>query len=120
MINLCQKPLVIVESPAKAKTISKYLGSDYIVKSSVGHIRDLPKGKSKKPSQRNTISKDLPDDEKKIKKINERKRLIRRMGIDPDNGWTANYEIIPEKEKVIKELKKAAKSVESIFLATDA
>ena len=114
------KTLVIVESPAKAKTISKYLGSDYIVKSSVGHIRDLPKGKSKKPAQRNTIPKDLPDDEKRrLKKINERKRLVRRMGIDPDNGWAANYEIIPEKEKVIKELKTAAKSVESIFLATD-
>ena len=114
------KTLVIVESPAKAKTISKYLGSEYIVKSSVGHIRDLPKGKSKKPSQRNIIPKDLPEDEKRrLKQINERKRLIRRMGIDPDNGWTANYEIIPEKEKVIKELKKAAKSVESIFLATD-
>ena len=114
------KTLVIVESPAKAKTISKYLGSDYIVKSSVGHIRDLPKGKSKKPTQRNTIPKDLPEDEKRrLKKINERKRLIRRMGIDPDNGWLANYEIIPEKEKVIKELKTAAKSVESIFLATD-
>ena len=41
------KTLVIVESPAKAKTISKYLGSDYIVKSSVGHIRDLPKGSLK-------------------------------------------------------------------------
>jgi DNA topoisomerase-1 len=103
------KTLVIVESPAKAKTISKYLGSDYIVKSSVGHIRDLPKGKSKKPTQRNTIPKDLPEDEKRrLKKINERKRLIRRMGIDPDNGWLANYEIIPEKEKVIKELKTAA------------
>tara|TARA_B100001029_G_scaffold8860_1_gene6207 strand:- start:370 stop:2997 length:2628 start_codon:yes stop_codon:yes gene_type:complete len=114
------KTLVIVESPAKAKTISKYLGSEYIVKSSVGHIRDLPKGKSRKPSQRNIIPKDLPEDEKRrLKQINERKRLIRRMGIDPDNGWTANYEIIPEKEKVIKELKKAAKSVESIFLATD-
>ena len=114
------KTLVIVESPAKAKTISKYLGSDYIVKSSVGHIRDLPKGKPKKPSQRNTIPKDIPEDEKRrLKKINERKRLIRRMGIDPDNGWIANYEIIPEKEKVIKELKTAAKSVESIFLATD-
>ena len=114
------KTLVIVESPAKAKTISKYLGSEYIVKSSVGHIRDLPKGKSKKPLQRNTIPKDLPEDEKRrLKQINERKRLIRRMGIDPDNDWAANYEIIPEKEKVIKELKKAAKSVESIFLATD-
>ena len=114
------KTLVIVESPAKAKTISKYLGPEYIVKSSVGHIRDLPKGKSKNPSQRNTIPKDLPEDEKRrLKQINERKRLIRRMGIDPDNGWAANYEIIPEKEKVIKELKKAAKSVDSIFLATD-
>ena len=114
------KTLVIVESPAKAKTISKYIGSDYIVKSSVGHIRDLPKGKSKKPAQRNTIPKDLPDDEKRrLKKINERKRLVRRMGIDPDNGWAANYEIIPEKAKVIKELKTAAKSVDSIYLATD-
>jgi len=114
------KTLVIVESPSKAKTISKYLGSDYIVKSSVGHIRDLPKGKSKTPVQRNTIPKDLPEDEKRrLKKINERKRLVRRMGIDPDNGWAANYEIIPEKEKVIKELKAAAKSVDTIFLATD-
>ena len=114
------KTLVIVESPSKAKTISKYLGSDYIVKSSVGHIRDLPKGKSKTPAQRNTIPKDLPEDEKRLlKKINERKRLVRRMGIDPDNGWAANYEIIPEKEKVIKELKTAAKSVDTIFLATD-
>ena len=114
------KTLVIVESPSKAKTISKYLGSDYIVKSSVGHIRDLPKGKSKTPVQRNTIPKDLPEDEKRLlKKINERKRLVRRMGIDPDNGWAANYEIIPEKEKVIKELKAAAKSVDNIYLATD-
>ena len=114
------KTLVIVESPAKAKTISKYLGSDYIVKSSVGHIRDLPKGKSKSASARNIIPKDLPEDEKRrLKKINERKRLVRRMGIDPDNGWAANYEILPEKEKVIKELRRAAKSVESIFLATD-
>ena len=114
------KILVIVESPSKAKTISKYLGSDYIVKSSVGHIRDLPKGKSKTSVQRNTIPKDLPEDEKRLlKKINERKRLVRRMGIDPDNGWAANYEIIPEKEKVIKELKAAAKSVDTIFLATD-
>ena len=114
------KTLVIVESPSKAKTISKYLGSDYIVKSSVGHIRDLPKGKSKTPTQRNTIPKDLPEDEKRLlKKINERKRLVRRMGIDPDNDWAVNYEIIPEKEKVIKELKTAAKSVDTIFLATD-
>ena len=43
------KSLVIVESPAKAKTINKYLGNDYVVKSSVGHIRDLPAGSKKKP-----------------------------------------------------------------------
>ena len=53
------KSLVIVESPAKAKTISKYLGSEYIVKSSVGHIRDLPKGKTKRPPTRNVIPKDI-------------------------------------------------------------
>ena len=45
--------------------------------------------------------------------------LIRRMGIDPDNGWTADWQIIPEKEKVIKVLRKAAKGVEHIYLATD-
>ena len=58
-------------------------------------------------------------EKRRLKKINERKRLIRRMGIDPDNGWVANYEIIPEKEKVIKSLKKAAKGVDHIYLATD-
>jgi DNA topoisomerase-1 len=112
--------LVIVESPAKAKTISKYLGSDYIVKSSVGHIRDLPKGKTKRNPIRNTIPKDLPQEEKlRLKKENERKRLIRRMGVDPDNGWIAEYEVIPDKEKVIKDLKKSAKNVDQIYLATD-
>ena len=44
--------LVIVESPAKAKTISKYLGNEFIVKSSVGHVRDLPKGKKRKAQKR--------------------------------------------------------------------
>ena len=112
--------LVIVESPAKAKTISKYLGSDYIVKSSVGHIRDLPKGKTKRTPIRNTIPKDLPQEEKlRLKKENERKRLIRRMGVDPDNDWQAEYEVIPDKEKVIKDLKKSAKNVDQIYLATD-
>ena len=57
------KSLVIVESPAKAKTISKYLGNEYIVKSSVGHIRDLPKGKSKAKRQ-NSIPKMLAQKKK--------------------------------------------------------
>ena len=113
------KSLVIVESPAKAKTISKYLGTEYIVESSVGHIRDLPK-KGGAVRSRSTIPKDLsPEEKAKLKEINARKSLIRRMGIDPDNGWNANWQIIPEKEKVLKSLKKAAKNVDNIYLATD-
>ena len=113
------KSLVIVESPAKAKTISKYLGSEYIVESSVGHIRDLPK-KAAPNSKRAFIPKDVSPEEKiRLKAINDRNRLIRRMGIDPDNGWIADWQIIPEKEKVIKSLKKAAKGVDHIYLATD-
>mgnify|MGYP001177077247 FL=1 len=113
------KSLVIVESPAKAKTISKYLGSEYIVESSVGHVRDLPK-KASPNTKRSSIPKDLSPEEKiRLKSINDRNRLIRRMGIDPDNGWKADWQIIPEKEKVIKSLKKAAKGVDHIYLATD-
>ena len=113
------KSLVIVESPAKAKTISKYLGSEYIVQSSVGHIRDLPK-KGTGVSKRSSIPKNIsPEEKARLKTLNERKRLVRRMGIDPDNGWDADWQIIPGKEKVLKDLKKAAKNVENIYLATD-
>ena len=113
------KSLVIVESPAKAKTISKYLGSEYIVESSVGHIRDLPK-KGSGTSKRSSIPKNIsPEEKARLKAVNDRNRLIRRMGIDPDNGWKADWQIIPEKEKVLKSLKKAAKNVDNIFLATD-
>ena len=113
------KSLVIVESPAKAKTISKYLGSEYIVQSSVGHIRDLPK-KGTGTSKRSSIPKHIsPEEKARLKAVNDRNRLIRRMGIDPDNGWKAEWQIIPEKEKVLKSLKKAAKNVDNIYLATD-
>ena len=113
------KSLVIVESPAKAKTISKYLGSEYIVESSVGHIRDLPK-KGSGTSKRSSIPKNIsPEEKARLKAVNDRNRLIRRMGIDPDNGWKADWQIIPEKEKVLKSLKKAAKNVDNIYLATD-
>lgn len=73
------KALVIVESPAKAKTINKYLGSDYVVKSSVGHIRDLPtSGSASKKGAAST------DDKTKTKaKKNERDALVNRMGVDP-------------------------------------
>jgi len=81
-----KKGLVIVESPSKAKTIQKYLGREYIVKASVGHIKDLPKSK---------------------------------LGVDPAKGFEPDYQIIPAKLKVIEELKKYAKDVPVLFLATD-
>lgn len=79
--------LVIVESPAKAKTIEKYLGKGYVVKSSVGHVRDLPK-----------TNKDA---------------------IDIDGGFVPRYIISPGKEKVIKDLKAAAKKADAVLLASD-
>ncbi len=84
------KKLLIVESPAKTKTISKYLGNNYIVKSSVGHIRDIPKSSSKKAN-----------------------------AIEIENNFKPNYQIIPGKEKIIADLKSAAKKVDEVLLATD-
>jgi DNA topoisomerase-1 len=78
--------LVVVESPAKAKTIKKYLGSGYTVKASVGHIKDLPKSK---------------------------------IGVDVEHDFQPEYSVIKGKEKVLNELKKAAKNVDKVFLATD-
>lgn len=84
------KNLVIVESPAKAKTIEKYLGGDFTVLSSIGHIRAIPK-KSKDGSP----------------------------VIDIQNGFKTQYEVDPEKKKVIAELKKAVKAAYTVWLATD-
>lgn len=79
--------LVIVESPAKAKTIEKYLGKGYTVKASVGHVRDLPKS-----------NKDA---------------------VDIDGGFVPHYIVSPGKEKVISDLKAAAKKADAVLLATD-
>jgi len=79
------KTLVVVESPAKAKTIKKYLGSKYEVMASKGHIRDLPK----------------------------------KLGIDIEKGFQETYEVVPGKEKVVQELKQAAKEVDEVLLASD-
>lgn len=108
------KALVIVESPAKAKTINKYLGNNYVVKSSVGHIRDLPKSGGSS-SQKNTNSANKV---KKVKK-DEHQALVNRMGVDPYHGWKANYQILPGKEKVVAELRSLASDAEHIYLATD-
>jgi DNA topoisomerase-1 len=90
------RSLVIVESPAKARTINKYLGRDYMVKASLGHVKDLPK---------KDFGIVLPEDGKN--------------GKNPETHFEPTYEIIPGKGKVIAELKKAARSAEKIFLATD-
>ena len=78
--------LVIVESPAKAKTINKILGKEFTVKASVGHIKDLPE-------------KDL--------------------GVNIENNFEPQYVVIPGKEKIIRELKKASKEADKVFLAPD-
>jgi len=80
------KNLVIVESPTKTKTLSRFLGKDYTILATVGHIIDLPKSK---------------------------------LGIDVDDSFRPDYSVIKGKEKVIKELKKAAKKADAIFLAPD-
>lgn len=110
------KTLVIVESPAKAKTINKYLGSGYVVKSSVGHIRDLPtSGSTVKKSVGSATGKAVG---KKVKK-DEKTALVSRMGVDPWHGWQADYQILPGKEKVVAELKSLAATADRIYLATD-
>ncbi|MHA3738759.1 type I DNA topoisomerase [Pseudomonas sp. Eth.TT006] len=116
------KSLVIVESPAKAKTINKYLGNQYVVKSSIGHIRDLPTSgsasASKEPAAKRgkAAAGEAPVLTPKEK---ARKQLVSRMGVDPDHGWKAQYEILPGKEKVIEELRRLAKDADTIYLATD-
>ncbi|MDQ2075577.1 type I DNA topoisomerase [Marinimicrobium sp. ABcell2] len=120
------KSLVIVESPAKAKTINKYLGSDFVVKSSIGHIRDLPTSGGSKPvdpkeraRQAAQTRKMAPKEKAAYKAKKQKQQLINRMGIDPEHGWEAHYEILPGKEKVVDELRKLAARADTIYLATD-
>ncbi|WP_430461986.1 type I DNA topoisomerase [Thalassolituus sp. LLYu03] len=120
------KSLVIVESPAKAKTINKYLGKDFVVKSSVGHIRDLPASGSGQPvdakeraKQAALTRKMSPEEKAEYKKRKSHDQLIARMGVDPDHSWQANYQVLPGKEKVVDELKRLAKDADHIYLATD-
>lgn len=120
------KSLVIVESPAKAKTINKYLGADFVVKSSIGHIRDLPTSGAAKPvdakerAKLAAATRKLSVEEKAAQKESKGKsQLVARMGIDPENGWQAQYQILPGKEKVVDELKKLAEKADTIYLATD-
>ena len=116
------RSLVIVESPAKARTINRYLGPEYLVKSSVGHIRDLPVGgkagareRRAAPGARKAPARTTPAERRR----QARRQLVRRMGVDPDNGWRATYEVLPGKEKVVGELKRLAGKDGPVFLATD-
>ena len=112
------KSLVIVESPAKAKTINKYLGKDFIVKSSVGHVRDLPTaGQSTGEKKAAAISTKgmSPEEKARVKKEKDRKALIKKMGINPYHDWDANYQILPGKEKVVSDLQKLAKDADYVY-----
>lgn len=93
-VDSAGKHLVIVESPAKAKTINQYLGSDYVVMASVGHVRDLP-SKAPKGSKQ-----PVP-------------------GVDLENQFEPTYEVLPGKQKVVTDLKRAAKQAADIWFATD-
>ena len=93
------KRLVIVESPAKAKTIAKYLGSDFEVLASVGHIRDLAE------------PKDVPAEQKK--------GPLGKFSIDVDNDFLPFYVVSPGKSKTVSDLKAALKKADELYLATD-
>ena len=95
-----KRALIVVESPAKAKKIGSYVGSDYIVKASVGHIRDLP-----------NKAADIP---RKIKD-----EPWSRLGVNPDAGFEPVYIVPPEKKKVVKDLKEALAQADELILATD-
>ena len=113
------RSLVIVESPAKARTINRYLGKEYLVKSSVGHVRDLPAGGRAKRGKEAAGGRKAARKSAADPRVRARRQLVQRMGVDPDRGWRATYEVVPGKEKVVGELKKLAAASERVFLATD-
>ena len=112
------RSLVIVESPAKAKTINKYLGRDYTVKASIGHVMDLPK---------KTIGIRLPDEEPKKKKKGKGKKgkaepeKVNRKPITLDDAriFEPTLQIISGKGKVINDLRKSASTATAVYLAGD-
>jgi DNA topoisomerase-1 len=95
-----KRTLVIVESPAKAKTIAGYLGSDYMVESSIGHIRDLPNNASEIPAK----YKEEP---------------WARLGVDTEHDFAPLYVVDARKKKVVSDLKAKLKNADQLLLATD-
>ncbi len=111
------RSLVIVESPGKAKTINKYLGRNYIVKASYGHVMDLPK---------KNIGILLPGEENGRKKRKRKskgkaaeKKVAKAIPVTSENIFEPTYEVIPSKLKVIGDLRKAAGKAEAVYLAGD-
>ena len=100
MVGAVGKSLVIVESPAKARTISGFLGKDYVVESSIGHVRDLPKRAA-----------DIPAAYKKMGWA--------RLGVDVENGFSPLYIVDADKKDHIKKLKELLKKADELLLATD-
>jgi DNA topoisomerase-1 len=92
--------LVIVESPAKAKTIAGYLGPGYVVESSIGHIRDLPRSASDVPAE-------------------YKGQAWAKDGVDVDNGFKALYIVSPDKKQQVSKLKALLKDSDELYLATD-
>ncbi|ALC04795.1 DNA topoisomerase 1 [Corynebacterium deserti GIMN1.010] len=95
-----KKYLVIVESATKAKKIQPYLGDNYIVEASVGHIRDLPRGAADIPAK-------------------YKKEPWARLGVDTDHGFAPLYVVSPDKKKKVADLKAKLKQVDELLLATD-
>ena len=93
-------PLVIVESPAKARTIARYLGDEYVVESSIGHIRDLPRNAADVPKQYKGQS-------------------WARLGVDTENHFKPLYIVSPEKKDHVRHLKSMLKDADELYLATD-
>ncbi|HVA43606.1 MAG TPA: DNA topoisomerase, partial [Acidimicrobiales bacterium] len=94
------KPLVIVESPAKAKTIAGFLGSEYMVESSIGHIRDLPRNAADVPAA-------------------YKGEAWARLGVDTENDFKPLYVVAPEKKAQVAKLKALLKDASEVYLATD-
>jgi DNA topoisomerase I len=94
------KPLVIVESPAKAKTISKFLGKDWVVEASIGHVRDLPGSAAEIPAA-------------------VKSEAWARLGVNVDDDYAPLYVVPPEKKAKIRELKAKLKDASALYLATD-
>src|SRR5581483_4827960 len=94
------KPLVVVESPAKARTIAGILGRDYVVESSIGHIRDLPRSAADVPAA-------------------YKGEAWARLGVDTDNDFKPLYVVAKEKKAQVARLKSLLKDADELFLATD-